>query len=215
MSLIDRTIKGGMWQSIAMVVHALLQVVVIAVLARLISPEEFGVFAIVSVLTAFVLFISEAGFGPSLIYQRTLTAGHVNAAFTSTIVLSFLFAIGLWISAPQLGIFFENEQVTAVTRWVCLSIPFTVFGTVSKSLLERELQFKRIMWANTISFAVGYALVAVVLAFFGLEQSSIYDKMILSPIGVVKGCSKQIESAEWVPAELQCQGLQGQDHEQS
>ena len=93
-----------MWQSIAMVVHALLQVVVIAVLARLISPEEFGVFAIVSVLTAFVLFISEAGFGPSLIYQRTLTAGHVNAAFTSTIVLSFLFAIGLWISAPQLGI---------------------------------------------------------------------------------------------------------------
>lgn len=185
MSLLDRALSGGVWQLLTATSRAILQVLVIAVLARLLSPEEFGVFAIASIVISLVVFLSEAGFGPSLIFQKELSQEHLDVAFSVTLGMSLVLAIALWWSAPQIADYFGRSDVADIIRAVSVSVPLSVFGNVSKSLLEKRLQFRTIMWINTMAYAVGYALFAIVLAFLGygvwaLVAASIAEIVLLS-----------------------------------
>jgi PST family polysaccharide transporter len=155
------------WQYTSFIAQALLQLLVLAVLARLLSPQDFGVLGLAMIVVGFAALFSQLGVGPALIQRTELTSIHIRVAFSLSILLSLLFTIVMVAASPLAADLFQNDQVTDVLYVVSFNFLFAGFGVVAESLLRRSLRFKKLMWANVLSYLFGYAIVSIVLAFLG------------------------------------------------
>jgi len=166
-NLTKSTLSGFAWQYTSFIAQAVLQLIVLAVLARLLSPEDFGVLGLAMIFVGFAALFSQLGVGPALIQRSELTPIHIRAGFTLSILLSLIFTLLLMAISPWVAVFLRNDQVTDVLYVVSLNFLFAGFGVVAESLLKRNLRFKSLMWANVWSYLFGYALIGIILAWLG------------------------------------------------
>lgn len=138
-------------------------------LARALSQDVFGVFGIISfVVFTFLSFFSDIGFGAALIQKKTpLTDDDTRTTFTIQQTLVTLLVIIAWIAAPYLGRFYNlgNEAMWLI-RVLSLSLFLTSFKTIPSIILERQLQFERLVIPEIIETLV-YNGIAVYLALAG------------------------------------------------
>ncbi len=160
-------LSGMTWRFLSIYSQALLNIFVLATLSRLLSPEDFGLMGIVAIFVGLAELLSELGVGPAIIQIKDLTKTHLRVAFTVAVLFGIVMVIVLWLTAPLIARFFDNEDVTQVLRVVSFDFLFGGFGVVSLSLLRRKLLFKKLMWVDLISYTVGYALVGLGMAWSG------------------------------------------------
>ena len=166
-NLTKSTFSAFGWQFTSLIAQALLQLLVLAVLARLLSPDDFGVVGIAMIFVGFAALFSQMGVGPALIQRSELTPVHIRVGFTLSVLLSLVFTILILATAPLAAVFFKNDQVTDVLYVVSFNFLLAGFGVVAESLLRRNLKFRKLMWANVWSYLIGYALVGIILAWLG------------------------------------------------
>ena len=154
-------VKGFGWNSIAQGYKVLFSSIVLILLARIISVEEFG---IIGMSTVFVLFFNtllNIGFDSSIIYSKTLKEEHLSSLFILNLGIGFLiYALG-YISAPIISEFYNNDEIQIIFRSLILGVLFSSFGVVSKGVLQKNLQFKKIAIIDLI--AVTFAGVSAVI----------------------------------------------------
>lgn len=160
-------LTGMTWRFFAIYSQAFLNIFVLATLSRLLSPEDFGLMGIVAIFVGLAELLSELGVGPAIIQIKNLTRIHLRVAFTLAVLFGIVMVGILWVVAPLIARFFDNEQVTQVLRAVSLDFFFGGFGVVSLSLLRRKLLFKKLMWVDIGSYTIGYALVGLGMAWSG------------------------------------------------
>ncbi len=166
-SLMKRTLSGLKWSYISVLLQAILQLGVIAILARLLLPTDFGLLSIALIFIGLAELISQLGIGPAIIQRRELTARHIRSGFTLSIVFGIIIFVFLWFSAPIIASFFKNEAVTNVLRIISITFVIRSFGFVAEALLRRYLRFKELMIVEVLSFAVGYGCVGISMALMG------------------------------------------------
>jgi len=166
-NLTKSTVSAFGWQFTSFIAQALLQLLVLAVLARLLTPEDFGVLGLAMIFVGFAALFSQLGVGPALIQRSDLTPLHIRVGFTISILLSLLFTVLLIVASPLAAIIFRDDQVTPVLKIVSLNFMFAGLGVVAESLLKRELRFKRLMWTNVLSYLIGHAGVGIIMAWLG------------------------------------------------
>jgi O-antigen/teichoic acid export membrane protein len=180
----DRTLAAGGWKLFTVASQVLVQVVVLAVLARFILPEEFGIVALAKIVIAFATVFASAGLGPALIQRAEVTPTHLRVGFTSSVLLAIGLWALVWLTAPGLAIFFREDQVAPVLRAIGASFILLSVGLVSKALLERNLDFKRLMLAD-LGSALGYGVVGVIGAVAGygvwaLVAATLFQRFVFS-----------------------------------
>ncbi|MEP7228158.1 MAG: lipopolysaccharide biosynthesis protein [Gemmatimonadales bacterium] len=166
-SLTHRTLDGMLWTGGGKAARALLQILVLAVLSRLVSAVDFGVLSAALVVIGFSQIFSRLGLGPALVQIPELEQRHLKAAFTLSVLTSFAWAGGLWLAAPAIAAFYRIDQVEPVLRALVWMFPITGIAVVSGSLLQRELKFRWLAQREVASYLVGYGVVGVVLASAG------------------------------------------------
>jgi PST family polysaccharide transporter len=166
-NLTKSTVSAFGWQYTSFVAQALLQLLVLAILARLLTPEDFGVLGLAMIVVGFAALFSQMGVGPALIQRSEITPVHIRVGFTLSVLLSLVFTIVVMAFAPLAAVFLRDVQVTGVLYVVSLTFLFSGFGVVAESLLKRNLRFKSLMWANVWSYLIGYAVVGILLAWQG------------------------------------------------
>lgn len=160
-------LAGMTWQYVSIFSQALLSLFILAALSRLLSPEDFGVMGIAAIFVGLAELFSELGVGPAIIQHQELTPNHKRVGFTLAVLLGIVMVVLLWIFAPLIALFFHNNEVTMVLHGVSFDFFLGSFGVVSEALLRRKLQFRKLMWINVGSYAFGYALVGIILAWSG------------------------------------------------
>ena len=97
----SKMLKGILWITIDKYSGLALGIVVSMVLARILSPDEFGLIALASVLLAFIGLLSNMGLGPAIIQKQDLTQKDINSVFTFTIIVgTLLSAVYFFLSWP-------------------------------------------------------------------------------------------------------------------
>ena len=159
--------SAAQWRLAGALVGAVSQLGVGMVLARLLTPANFGVLALASIVIGFVQPFGDFGLGAALIQQPALTDRHVRVGFTLSVLLGVAIAGALAGAAPLAAAVMRNPEVTPVLR--VLSVGFALRGTaiVSGALLRRRLEFKRQFFIDSGSLLIGFCGVAVVLAVRG------------------------------------------------
>lgn len=166
-SLTRRTISGMLWMSWGKAAHATLQLAVLAALARVLYPSDFGVVSAALVVIGFSGIVSHLGLGPAVVQRPLLEPRHIDTALATSIVLGLLLGGVIWLAAPLAADFFKEDRVEGVLRALAWVFPLQGLGTVSESLLKRELRFRRLANVDVIAYAVGYGAVGIGLALAG------------------------------------------------
>ncbi|WLB91052.1 MULTISPECIES: oligosaccharide flippase family protein [Bradyrhizobium] len=149
--------------------NLVLFVVATAVLSRLLSPSEFGVYAVVNAI-ALVIAASfqEFGGGNYLIQKRDLSAEDIRSAFTITFIISGAIVLLLFIFADSLALLFAQDSLKEAIEVSALNfLLLPISGTIS-ALLRRDMRFGTVATCNLVS-GVATALVSIGLAIAGLS----------------------------------------------
>ena len=166
-SLSERTLSGLGWSYLSTFVKAFLSLLVLVILARLLTPVDFGLLAIAWIFIMLGNRFGQAFVGPAVIQRAELTDRHIQVGFTLSVLIGIAMAAMIWLLAPFIGDFFREPTAAQVLQ--ALSIIFVIngIGSVPAHLLRRDLRFRELMVADVLAYCVGYGFTAIVLAFQG------------------------------------------------
>jgi O-antigen/teichoic acid export membrane protein len=155
------------WQGMSMLVQAVAQFGVTAVLARLLSPEDFGVIAAANIAITFMQVIAEGGVGSAIVQRSDLTPAFISAAMTVALMVGAGCYAVLVICAFPFQAFFAMPGLGVVV--LALGLSSLVSGTCSvlEGLLQRNMGFGSLFRVNLVTSTAGYAVPAIGLALAG------------------------------------------------
>jgi O-antigen/teichoic acid export membrane protein len=141
------------------------------IVARLITPEAFGTFAIAYAIVGFAHVIREMGVGSYLIALPELEDRHVRAALFTTGAVAWSLGLALWVASPLVGWLYGTE-VRSTTLILMLSFAVMPLSSTIMAVLQREMKFGLLLRINLAGSAAGAAL-AVALAGLGMGAAGL------------------------------------------
>lgn len=168
-SLKTKTIKGVSWSFIDSIAGSGITFIVGIILARILSPKEFGLIGIISIFIAVFNSIVDSGFSNALIRKNDATQIDYNTAFIFNLILSVFLFIGLFFLAPFIGSFFKESQLVPLARAMSAIVLINAFALVQRTLLVKKIDFKTQTKISIIaSISSGVIGIAMALTGFGV-----------------------------------------------
>lgn len=182
MSEIRKNIRAGVfYTALARYSNIVLSILIGAVLARLLTPEEFGTVAIITVFISFFSLLSSFGIGSAIVQNQSLTDEDLSSIFSFTIVFGLIFSTVFFIGSPLIAAFYNNEKLTNLSRLMAIPILFHTFQIVPIALIRKNLRFKEIgIISIIIHILTGTA--AIVLAYMGFSYYALIINAILNAV---------------------------------
>jgi len=168
-----RTAGGLAWTMFGAGMHMLVQIGTLAVLGRLLTPEDFGIVAAALVAVNFSGIFAQLGVNQALIQRTTVTERTSGTIFLITVGLGSALSLGLAVLAPAIARGLALDALTPVLR--ALSVMFIVraVGSTAEALMARSLRFRAIALLDVVSYALGHGVVGVTLAVLGFGYWSL------------------------------------------
>ena len=143
------------------------QPIVFIILARFLTPDDFGVMTAALIITAFSQIFWDAGMAKTLIQRQTDINEAANIAFWINLLIGFFISINLiWLARPIVDTFFHDNRVVAVLQVMTLQILFGALSSVHVALMQKDMAFKKLFWVRLITVGLpGFA--SIFLAWLG------------------------------------------------
>ncbi|HET8878203.1 MAG TPA: lipopolysaccharide biosynthesis protein [Arthrobacter sp.] len=158
-------VRGAMWQGLAFAGGRIIVLITTVVLARLLSPHEYGLVALALVLMGYAETIADAGVAQALVYLPR-TGVIARSALLISVILGSLLGLSAFLAAPLIAELFKLPDVVPLVQVLGISVLATSLGAVPEALLRRDLQFKKLTAAPVLK-AVTMGAVTLSLAFTG------------------------------------------------
>jgi len=179
----QKTVISLLWMGYGKGGQSLLRVLALVILARLLTPEDFGVVGAAVVVVEFCGIFSQLGLGPALVLRRELEPRHVQTAFAVSLAFGVVIGAAIWLSAPVVATFFRTESVEPVIRALAWVFPVKGLSVVAESLLQRDLRFRWLANVDVIAYAAGYGVVGIGLAAAGFGVWALVGATMCESIG--------------------------------
>ena len=137
------------------------------VLARLLSPQDYGLMAIVMVVVGFIGFFNEIGLGSAIKQRIDITKEQLNGAFALALLISVPLYLAMYAASPQIAAFYEQD-ISAVLRFIALTFVISAVATVPDALIAREMRFK-IYGAIEFAATLIQCALTLVMAWLGYQ----------------------------------------------
>lgn len=170
---------GIIYSAFARYGGVIISLVIGAILARLLSPEEFGIVALISVYLTFFNLLSDFGLGSAVVHNQTLTSEDIRSIFSFSVILALVLAFLFFISAPIISNFYNKDVLLPVMRYLSLSVLFQSLLAVPQALIQKDLRFKQI-GIITLSVQLITGVVSIVLAYIGFSFYALVIQSVLA-----------------------------------
>lgn len=141
-------------------------------LARMLTPDEIGVYALGAVLAGLLQALRDFGVGSYLIRAVQLSVSELRAALAASLLVASALALSLFLLSWPAASFYHDARVGMVLRWLALNFLLLPYAAMALALLRRQLQFGAILAIN-LSSAAMQLLVAVLCAWAGQGYRSL------------------------------------------
>lgn len=178
-SLKDKTVKGTIWSGIDNVAQFGVTFVVSIVLARLLTPDDYGLIGIIAIFTAVCTALINGGFTTALIRKKDANDDDYNTAFIVNLGVSLLLYIVIYLCSPLIADFFHRQELVALTQVSSLGMIIGALGLVQQTRLTKRIDFK-IQTKITIVASVASGIVGIVMAFIGFGVWSLVAQSLTS-----------------------------------
>lgn len=157
----------------------LLALIINAILARILTPEDYGVVAVITVFSTFFTTFSDMGFGAAIIQNKNLSREDINNIYSFTVYISFVLMVIFAICAFPIAAFYDDHRYIVLGFLLSVSLLFNALNMVPNGILNREKKFVSIA-IRTIVVYVGVAIITVILAFCGARYYALIAQAILT-----------------------------------
>ncbi|WP_022836534.1 MOP flippase family protein [Salisaeta longa] len=181
MSIAQRTITGLLWMALDQWGSKAASFLTFLILARLLSPEAFGLVALATVFVAFAHVIADQGFTDAIVQRDALNDLHVHSAFWVNVTLA-LGLIGVtWLTAPWIAVLFNEPELEDVLQGMSLIFGIRALTGVQEALFRRDVEFKALSVGGFIGVCGG-AGVGIGMAVAGYGVWSLVVQQIVHQI---------------------------------
>lgn len=171
-SLKHKTLRGTVWSSIERFSVQAVSFMVMIIMARILTPDDYGLVAMLTIFIAVSQSLVDSGFSSALIRKQDRSEIDNSTVFYFNLGVSIVLYLILFICAPWIAKFFDEPLLIPITRVITLSIPINGFVVVQNALLTGNIDFKTIAKAS-LTAAVGGGIVGISLAYSGYGVWSI------------------------------------------
>jgi len=162
----NKVFSGLIWTFFERIASQSFTLLLSLVLARLLSPNDFGLIAIVMVFISLADVFITSGFGNSLIQKKDADNLDFSSVFYFSIVLSCVLYIILFITAPYISAYFEMQDLDMVMRVLGLYLPIIGFNIVQQAFVSKNMMFKKFFVSTLIGTLIS-AFIGIIYALYG------------------------------------------------
>jgi O-antigen/teichoic acid export membrane protein len=181
MNLKEKAVKGIVWSAIQNWGNQAGSLIVFFLLARLLTPEVFGLVALANIFLAFMQVFLNQGFAQVIVQRQDLEPEHLDTAFWTNLAIGILLTITGIASASWIANAFQQPQLTLILQRLSLLFLITPFGNIQQALLERKMAFKAIAIRSLAGTLAGGG-VGVLLAFYGWGAWSLVSQQLVQEL---------------------------------
>ena len=195
-TLKQKTAQGLFWGFLSSGAMQLLNLIIGIFLARLLSPEEYGIVAMLAIFTLIAGNLQDSGFSVALINIKDIKHNDYNAVFWFNTGVSLLLYVVLFLSAPLIAGFYHQPCLVPLSRFLFLGFIFASMGIVPNAVLTRELRVKEKAIVSLLALLLS-GTVGVVMAFKGFSYWSLATQQLLYNVII---CIGRYYFARWEPS---------------
>lgn len=184
MNSVRRALGFSVLERLALIALNLLSYVL---LARLLTPEEIGLYSVAAALVGVLQVLREFGIGNYLIQADDLKQERLDSALGLSLALALAAFALTWLASPQAARFYGADGITTVLRVVALNFLLLPFCSIGQSLLRRQMTFGHLMHINLAGGVLG-VVVTMALAYGGTGPSSLAWGSVATNLVVAAGC---------------------------
>lgn len=197
MSLKQSAISGIKWTSLSTAAIAVLQIVQLAVLARLLKPTDFGLMAMTMVVIGFAQSYTDTGISAAIVHRQNISREQLSSLYWLNIYVSLAVFVLVSAASPLIVWFFHEPLLSKLIPIAAISLLISSAGLQFQWLLEKELKFD-LLARQEIFSTVGGTIVAVSAAFLGQGVWSLVWGQIMNA-GIKTVLRVKAGWAQWPP----------------
>lgn len=181
-----RAVRGGIVSVALQYGNGVLQIIAAIVLARLLSPGDFGLVAIVTVLTSFAPLLIDFGLGDATTQRSKITPEQVSSLFWLSVGIGSAVAVVVAICSPLIAAIYRQPALQSIA--LCISVTFVLWGASNQhlALLRRTMQFGRVARIQLFG-TLGGVIAAIAMALAGFGYWALVARPIANALCVVVG----------------------------
>lgn len=157
------------------------QLAITAILARLLSPTDFGTVAVATVIISFFNILSDIGIGPAIIQNKDLTNDDLSHIFSLTLYTGIILSSLFFLCAQPIAHYYENNILIPVCRWLSLPILFYSLNIVPLNLQYKHKRFRFVAF-TTLSVQIVTGTISMIGAYYGMGLYALVMSQVLSSI---------------------------------
>ncbi len=176
-SLRDKTVRGVGWSFVDNMTSSGITFLVGLVLARLLSPEEYGIMAMIAIFIAVSNSIIDSGFSNALIRKVHVEQVDYNTVFYFNLVISVLVYLLLYIASPAISVFFKEPVLVEVIRVIGWILIINALAIIPRTQFVRKVDFKTQTKVSLIS-SISSGVIGIGMALAGMGVWSLVGQQL-------------------------------------
>jgi O-antigen/teichoic acid export membrane protein len=173
----NEVISGIKWNFIGEFGHYIIHFIVSLVLARLLTPEDFGLYGMLLIFTAISIVFMQSGLGAALIQKKDATNADFSTVFYYNVGVSVICYIILFFCAQLIADFYNQQELNRLIKLISIGLIFNSLCVVHTTILQKELNFKKLNIIKLIGIIIS-GIIAIVMAYMGFGVYAIIAQTI-------------------------------------
>lgn len=174
-----KTNSGLIWQGTEKIGSYGIRFVVSVILARLLSPEEFGIIAIMIVILSLCSIFIDSGFGVALVQKKDIDEKDCNSVFYINICFAFITYVLILLLSPYIASYYEIPKISTYISVFALVIVIQSFSIIQVALLRKKMMFNVCFKVNWLAISLSGAT-GIILAYCGYGVWALIVQQIIN-----------------------------------
>ena len=181
MSLKAKVVTGTKWVAFANIFKQILQVLSLVIFARLLSPDDFGLFALMMIFVSFLVMFTDMGTASALVHIKDPSDKLLSSVLFFNLFIGTLFCLLLIIFSGYISIFFDSPKLEPLLKLISVNFIIMSLGVVQKVRYEKELDFKYLTLIESLAVFIGIGG-GIIFAWFGFGVYSLVFQVLITSV---------------------------------
>jgi O-antigen/teichoic acid export membrane protein len=191
----EKAVRGGLARLCGQAANLVLRLGFMVIMARLLDPGDFGLVAMVTVVTGVLEIFTTAGLSAATIQKATITNEQISTLFWVNVLVGMILCLLCLATAPVLVSFYHEPRLFWVTVTMGAGFVLSAGGVQHSAILQRQLRYVALTMIETLSLLVSFAL-GIIMALGGFRYWALVCSIIAAPaVSTVSICA----IAGWMP----------------
>ena len=182
-SIKKNLIVGVFWSAVEKYSSLILNIGISMILARILSPQEYGVVSIATVFISFLTLFASMGIGPAIIQRKDLSQQDLDNIFTFTLVVAAILSISLFLLSGSISNYFGEKELSIICKILSVNLFFSAANVVPNALMAKNQRFRDIAKRTVLLLLISGPL-SIIIALWGGGVYSLLVSPIITSIGI-------------------------------